>query len=219
MARLSFGSGDFRTDGLDEVAEARLEEIEEDLGVAGRPGLASERFRRLLRALHRETGERVVVLVDEYDKPILDALREPEVARRNRDFLRGLYSVVKDADAHVRFSFFTGVSRFSKVSVFSGLNNLTDLTLEPPYSSLCGYTEADLDEVFARSSPGWTGSASGSGTTATTGGGRSVCTTRSGFCCCSGSGSSGRTGSRPVPPRSSSKPWPSGAWDPSIWRR
>ena len=149
VVRLSFGSGDFRTDGLAEVAEARLEEIEEDLGVAGRPGLASERFRRLLRALHRETGERVVVLVDEYDKPILDALREPEVARRNRDFLRGLYSVVKDADAHVRFSFFTGVSRFSKVSVFSGLNNLTDLTLEPPYSSLCGYTEADLDEVFA----------------------------------------------------------------------
>ena len=90
------------------------------------------------------------MLVDEYDKPILDALVDaPEVARANRDYLRGLYGVIKDSDAHVRFTFLTGVSKFSKVSVFSVLNNLTDLTLDRRYSSICGYTERDLDTVFA----------------------------------------------------------------------
>ena len=90
------------------------------------------------------------MLVDEYDKPILDALVDaPEVARANRDYLRGLYGVIKDSDAHVRFTFLTGVSKFSKVSVFSVLNNLTDLTMDRRYSSICGYTERDLDTVFA----------------------------------------------------------------------
>ena len=97
----------------------------------------------------RGPGSEPVILVDEYDKPILDALDAPAVARANRDFLRGLYAVVKDCDAHIRFSFITGVSKFSKVSLFSGLNNLTDITLEPDYSAICGYTDADLDTVFA----------------------------------------------------------------------
>ena len=76
------------------------------------------------------------------------------MARANRDFLRGVYSVVKDSDAHVRFTFLTGVSKFSKVSLFSGLNNLTDITLDPSYSAICGYTDADLDTVFAPELPG-----------------------------------------------------------------
>ena len=96
----------------------------------------------------------MVVLVDEYDKPILDALDTPDVARANRDYLRGLYSTIKSGDAHVRFAFLTGVSKFSKVSVFSGLNNLTDVTLDPRYSAICGYTETDLDTVFAPELPG-----------------------------------------------------------------
>ena len=71
------------------------------------------------------------------------------MARANRDYLRGLYGVIKDSDAHVRFTFLTGVSKFSKVNLFSQLNNLTDLTLDRRYSSICGYTERDLDTVFA----------------------------------------------------------------------
>ena len=71
------------------------------------------------------------------------------MARANRDFLRSIYAVVKDCDVHIRFSFITGVSKFSKVSLFSGLNNLKDLTLNPRYSAICGYTDADLDTVFA----------------------------------------------------------------------
>ena len=102
---------------------------------------APERFAHLLEVLHLEAGQRVAVLVDEYDKPILDALENREVARANRDFLRGLYGMIKDSDAHVRFAFLTGISKFSKV-------NLTDITLDPVYSSICGYTEHDLDVVF-----------------------------------------------------------------------
>ena len=88
------------------------------------------------------------MLVDEYDKPILDALDEPETAKANRDDLRGLYGTLKACDPHVELTFITGVSKFSKVSLFSDLNNLTDLTLDAAYAAICGYTEADLDTVF-----------------------------------------------------------------------
>ena len=93
-------------------------------------------------------------MVDEYDKPILDALEVPEIARANRDFLRGLYSTIKSNDAHIKFTFLTGVSKFSKVHLFSGLNNLTDITIDPRYSAICGYAEEDLDTVFAPELPG-----------------------------------------------------------------
>ena len=150
VLRLSFGSGNFKEPGQlalnlkEQLAAAeRRAEVVTDYDTA--PG----RLASLLEALHLQSGQPVTVLVDEYDKPILDALDAPEVARANRDFLRGVYAVIKDCDAHIRFSFITGVSKFSKVSLFSGLNNLTDITLEPDYSAICGYTDADLDTVFA----------------------------------------------------------------------
>jgi hypothetical protein len=96
----------------------------------------------------------VAVLVDEYDKPILDNLDDPAIAAEMRDGLRSLYSVLKGSDAHLKFVFLTGVSKFSKVSLFSGLNNLQDLTLDPQFSALCGYTDADIDSVFAPELPG-----------------------------------------------------------------
>ena len=150
VVSLSFGSGTFRRDGdlSAEVAE-QLELSEHDAAIRSPPTTAAARFRSLIRTLHDHTGQRVVVLVDEYDKPILDALDIPEVARANRNFLRGLYGVVKDCDKHVRFAFLTGVSNFSKGSLFSGLDNLTDITLNPRYAAICGYTEIDIDNVFA----------------------------------------------------------------------
>ncbi|MDZ7858721.1 ATP-binding protein [Sphaerotilus sp.] len=114
----------------------------------------SGRFEELIRLLHAQSGERVVVLIDEYDKPILDNIDRPEMAREMREGLKNLYSVLKDADAHLKFVFLTGVSKFSKVSLFSGLNHLTDITLDPEYSALCGYTDEDLDTVFAPELPG-----------------------------------------------------------------
>ena len=150
VVRLSFGGGSFTEPGLLEAnVMEQLGAAERRTGVVSEYRTAAGRFAYLLEALHAQTGQRVAVLVDEYDKPILDALETPEVARANRDYLRGLYGVIKDSDAHVRFTFLTGISKFSKVNLFSQLNNLTDITLDPVYSSICGYTEGDLDTVFA----------------------------------------------------------------------
>ena len=150
VLRLDFSRGDYRTPGyVHQSLMAQLEALERRSEVESDYSTGPERFNHLLEALHQRTGRRVAVLVDEYDKPILDALDVPEVARANRDYLRGLYSTVKFADAHVRFTFLTGVSKFSKVSLFSGLNNLSDITLDARYSAICGYTDADLDTVFA----------------------------------------------------------------------
>ena len=156
VLRLDFSSGTYQgPDDLQKEVAAQLNSLEDEAEIIPRDDdTASARFRRLMKVLHERSGQRVAVLVDEYDKPILDALEVPEVARANRDLLRGLYSTVKFADAHIRFTFITGVSKFSKVSLFSGLNNLTDITLEPEYSALCGYTDADLDTVFAPELPG-----------------------------------------------------------------
>ena len=103
----------------------------------------------LIVKIQLNTALPVVILVDEYDKPILDALQDSVIARANCDFLRGFYGVIKDHDALIKFTFLTGVSKFSQVSLFSGLNNLLDITLDPDYSSLCGYTDHDIDSVFA----------------------------------------------------------------------
>ena len=150
VLRLSFGGGNFGEPGDAEASlMAQLDDAGRRAGLTPRYSSTPERFGDLLGALHRKSGKTVVVLVDEYDKPILDALDKPEVARANRDFLRGAYAVVKDHDADVRFTFVTGVSKFSKVSLLSGLNNLTDITIDPRYSSICGYTDGDLDSVFA----------------------------------------------------------------------
>ncbi len=108
-----------------------------------------ERLRTLLYHLHRQTGQKAVVLVDEYDKPILDGLPDLDRAKANRDYLQGVYSIIKGSAAHVRFVFVTGVSMFSKVSLFSGLNNLKDISLDPRFATICGYTDADIDTVFA----------------------------------------------------------------------
>ena len=133
VLRLDFGGGSYEEPGLlPKETMAQLDAIERRAGVEARYDAAPARFRHLIEALHERAGERVVVLVDEYDKPILDALGTPEVARANRGFLRGLYATIKQSDAHVKLTFLTGVSKFSKVSPFSGLNNLTDITLDPP---------------------------------------------------------------------------------------
>ena len=150
VLRLDFSRGNFKEQGqLQEDVAAQLDAMEKRVGVSSDYTSAPARFSHLMETLHDCSGQRVAVLIDEYDKPILDALEVPEVARASRDFLRGLYSTIKFGDAHIAFSFLTGVSKFSKVSLFSGLNNLIDITLDPYYSAICGYTEADLDAVFA----------------------------------------------------------------------
>ena len=197
VVRLDFSAGDFTDPGcLQDETTTQLAAVEKRAGVEPGHARASIRFRQLVEALHDRSGRRVAVLVDEYDKPILDALAVPEVARANRGYLRGLYSAIKFSDAHVKFTFLTGVSKFSKVSIFSDLNNFTDITLEPEYSAVCGYTDEDLDTVFAPELPASTAARCATGTTATVGGAKRRSTTLSTSCCSSASASSGRTGSR-----------------------
>ena len=155
VVRLDFAGGDFaQPEELLASLGKQLDRIEEQAKLERRYDTGPGRLADLLERLHDQTGQRVVVLVDEYDKPILDALGQPEIARANRDFLRGLYGMIKSCDAHIRFCFLTGVSKFSKVRLFSGLNNLRDITLDPAYSAICGYTDTDLDTVFAPELPG-----------------------------------------------------------------
>ncbi|WP_144329480.1 ATP-binding protein, partial [Tepidimonas charontis] len=152
VIRLSFGGGRLQDrEDLDEHIHALLDDNAHRLGVeiAPPPRDTHLRFKQLIERVVAHHGQRAVVLVDEYDKPILDNLSEPDVAHSLREGLRNLYSVIKDSDAHIRFAFLTGVSKFSKVSIFSGLNNLNDITVDAAYSAICGYTETDLDTVFA----------------------------------------------------------------------
>jgi hypothetical protein len=150
VIRLSFGGGLVRDlAALETKIGEQLRINQQRLYIDCQEPSLSGCFAELIRKTHAQTGRPVVVLVDEYDKPILDNLQDPETARIIRDGLRDLYSVVKDSDAHLRFVFLTGVSKFSKVSLFSGLNNLVDLTVSAPYSALCGYREQDLDDIFA----------------------------------------------------------------------
>jgi hypothetical protein len=90
----------------------------------------------------------VVVLIDEYDKPIIDFIDKPKIAAENRDMLRNFYGTLKAMDEHLRFVFLTGVSKFSNVSVFSGLNNLNDISLDKEYAAVCGYTSTELIGYF-----------------------------------------------------------------------
>ena len=151
VIHISFGSGMIQSR---EALDFRIAELlfrnQERLGISCRsPGDIPGCFGELIRKSAESFGHRAVILVDEYDKPILDNITTPEVAAEIRDGLKNLYSVIKDHDAHIHFAFLTGVSKFSKVSLFSGLNNLTDITLDSQYATLCGYTETEMTAAFA----------------------------------------------------------------------
>lgn len=152
IIRVSFGSGRLRdADELDVRIREIMHDWCNDLGVQPAAYLSTIAglFEGIVKAAHAKYGQRVVILIDEYDKPILDHIADRERASAMREALRNFYSPIKDLDAHLRFVFITGVSKFSKVSIFSGLNNLTDLTLDERYSAICGYTDADIDTVFS----------------------------------------------------------------------
>ncbi|MEA3465082.1 MAG: ATP-binding protein [Thermodesulfobacteriota bacterium] len=105
-------------------------------------------FKQLIMDCHEKYGQKVVILVDEYDKLIVDNLDQIEVAKQGREVLKDLYTTIKDSDQYIKFAFLTGVSKFSKVSVFSGLNNLEDISLSSKYATICGYTQNDLETTF-----------------------------------------------------------------------
>ncbi len=149
VIHISFGSGVYKSvDELEYTQLSILEDHAESYGVSLTKKTIRERFMQLIKALHEEIGKKVVILVDEYDKPILDNIEDPQMAIKMRESLKNFYSVIKDADEHLKFVFITGVTKFSKVSIFSGLNNLKDITINPKYGAICGYTQQEFEEVF-----------------------------------------------------------------------
>lgn len=147
---INFGSGTYRSlEELNRKILRLLSFVQEDLNVTcPKTDIAAECFDELIRRSYEKYNKKVVILIDEYDQPILDNITRQDRARIIRDEMKNFYSVIKDNDAHIKFVFITGVSKFSKLNLFSGLNNLNDITLNPNYATICGYTHEDLQTTF-----------------------------------------------------------------------
>jgi len=150
VIHLDFANANYKSLGLEKAIQIRLEDQASLHDIKLESETISDTLQELVRKLHKKFNERVVILVDEYDKPIIDFLGKDEVhiAEENRNIMKNFYSPIKSLDEHLRFFFLTGVSRFSKVSIFSDLNNLVDLTLNPLARTLLGYTQNELEYYF-----------------------------------------------------------------------
>lgn len=148
IIHLPFSSMGYGALGLENAIINRLYELAESYGVKLKQKSMDTLFRELILTLEAKHGK-VVILVDEYDKPIIDYIaNELELAQKNQKVMKTFYSVLKDSDSAIRFLFITGVSRFAKVSIFSDLNNLNDITLKKQYNTLVGYTEEEIKLNF-----------------------------------------------------------------------
>lgn len=125
-----------------------LEKWEEQYGTEKQDRAPEERFAYIIGRIYHQTGKQVVVLVDEYDKPLLQAILDESLLEEYRRILKSFYGVLKSADRYLRFVFLTGVTKFAQVSVFSDLNQLNDISMKPPYAELCGITKEELLQVF-----------------------------------------------------------------------
>ena len=103
-------------------------------------------LQKLLQLSCEQTGQRAVVLVDEYDKPLLEVMEQPELEKHNKAVFKAFFSVLKEADEYLEFVFVTGVTKFEKVSIFSDLNQLNDISFNEDFSDICGITEMEMQE-------------------------------------------------------------------------
>ncbi|MDR2754978.1 MAG: ATP-binding protein [Planctomycetaceae bacterium] len=149
VIRLDFGNIAFKTSAdLELSLTAFVKSIADKYSLSLSDAPYSYQFGELIQKIHQSTGQQVVILVDEYDKPITDHLSNIETLTANKIILHDFYQVLKASDDHIRFIFLTGVSKFSGVSVFSALNNLNDISLDWDYASICGYTQEELENYF-----------------------------------------------------------------------
>ena len=147
VIHISFASIGVRTLGLTQAIFESLAENAERLGVSLEKTTIDQQFKELIRKV--SALGKVVVLIDEYDKPIIDNLDDIPLAEQNRAVFKSFYSVLKDSDEYIRLLLITGVSKFTKVSIFSDLNNLNDITLHPKYATLAGITQQELESDFS----------------------------------------------------------------------
>lgn len=136
---------------LERVLSDKLAKWETLYGAVNTSDILGLRFKEVIEAAYNKTGNQVAILIDEYDKPIIDNLGNEPTLSHLRSTLQGFYSVMKSMDARIRFGFLTGVTKIGKMSVFSGLNNLNDISMIPDYVDICGVSESELHEYFDES--------------------------------------------------------------------
>ena len=144
-----FNGQNYQARALEDVLDGMLSEWEE-IYDCEKKGALSDRFRRLMKTAREKTGRGCVVLVDEYDKPLLEALENDELEEHNKAVFKGFFGTLKSYDEYLRFVFITGVTKFSKVSIFSDLNQLDDISLSKRFAGLCGITEEEVEENFGQ---------------------------------------------------------------------
>ena len=134
---------------LTAILNVHLRDWEETFALEQRDEAPDIRFKDLIQRIYQQTGKQVVILVDEYDKPLLQTMGvNEELNEHYRNTLKAFYSVIKTCDQYIRFAFLTGVTKFSKISIFSDLNNLRDISMEKQYAGICGLSQTELEETF-----------------------------------------------------------------------
>ncbi len=142
---IDLNAADYRSEkALFSILEGHLRRFEETYGKQPAEDTVSERFKGVIKRAFEQSGRQAVILVDEYDKPLLQAIGDEKLQDDYRKILKGFYGVAKSMDQYIRFALFTGVTKFSKVSVFSDLNNLEDISLSKQYAEICGITEQEI---------------------------------------------------------------------------
>jgi hypothetical protein len=148
VIHLSINKLDYQGSGLDIALQQALHETANHYQITLYSSTLKTLFAELLEKLAKQHGN-VVLLIDEYDKPLIDYLDDIPQAKANQQVMKTFYSVIKDSDPYLEFLLITGVSKFSRVSIFSDLNNLADLTLNRRFATLTGYTQQELEHYFA----------------------------------------------------------------------
>ncbi len=133
---------------LEEVLDLQFRFLERRYGIEAKTRDLSSRFADIIMAAHDSTGQTVVILVDEYDHPLIETMHDEDRLEAHRMLLKSIYVNIKDLDEYIRFTMLTGVSRFSKMTIFSGLNNLEDISLNRDYAAICGITDKELTGYF-----------------------------------------------------------------------
>ena len=137
--------------GINTVLDGFLKEYEKEYGIEKEDEAPSARLAHIIKSINSRTKKRVVVLIDEYDSPLSGVVDNPELFEYNRGVLHGFYSVLKAMDPYIHFCMLTGVTKFGKMSVFSGLNNLEDISMDNRYAGICGITNKELHDYFEKS--------------------------------------------------------------------
>ncbi|OQY03120.1 MAG: hypothetical protein B6I20_05710 [Bacteroidetes bacterium 4572_117] len=146
VIKISFSEMGYKKLGLEKAIDKQLDVIAKSYNLTLHETVNSLKFKELIEKLSKKA--QVAIIIDEYDKPIIDYMDNIPQANENREILKSFYSILKDADKHLRFILITGVSKFSQVSIFSDLNNLVDITIDEKYSQIVGWTKDEIENSF-----------------------------------------------------------------------